>query len=226
MNSTRRTPSTSNFEQKLGEELLALAAEHGAATSPAGRPSVLRRRPLVAAVAVGAAAVVTALVLPAVLGVEHGGNAAYAVTQESDGTIALQLRDPAALSDMVATLQRYGVRAAGLEEARTPEECTLPEPNGTRAQPDRVRPGDGPGTVRIDPKLVPPGSTVLLTAGRTRIGGGVVTTFRAVVVEAVPACAPAPRIFAWHTADPSDPSAPPNATPTPTPTVLPSATSS
>ncbi|MFJ5923726.1 hypothetical protein ACIQF6_14110 [Kitasatospora sp. NPDC092948] len=211
MNSTRRTPSTSNFERKLGEELAALAAERSVAADRVARRSVLRRRPLLAAVAIGVAAVATALVLPAVLGVEHGGNAAYAVTQESDGTIALQLRDPAALADLVATLQRYGVRAAGIEEARTPEECTLPEPKGTRAQPDRVRPGDGPGTVRIDPKLVPPGSTVLLTAGRTRIGGTVMNSFRAVVVDAVPACVPAPQI---SVPGPADPSAAPVVSPT------------
>ncbi|MGW4378592.1 hypothetical protein [Kitasatospora sp. NPDC004531] len=196
-----RTPSTSHFEQLLGEELSALAAERAAAS--ARRPGVLRRRPLLAAVAVGAAAVVTALVLPAILGSAHGGNAAYAVTQESDGTIALKLRDPAALPDLVATLQRYGVRAAGIEQARTPEECTLPEPVGTRAQADRVRPGDGPGTVRIDPKLVPPGSTVLLTAGRTEVGGGVMSSFRAVVVDAVPACVPAPRITVGQVIEPS-----------------------
>ncbi|MFD8597439.1 hypothetical protein ACFV1L_20795 [Kitasatospora sp. NPDC059646] len=214
MTSPDRTPSTSHFEQRLGEELAALAAERaGAAT--AARRGVLRRRPLLAALAVGAAAVATALVLPMALGGEHGGNAAYAVTQESDGTIALQLRDPAALPDLVATLQRYGVRATGIEEARTPEECTLPEPVGTRAQSDRVRPGDGPGTVRIDPALVPPGSTVLLTAGRVEIPGGVLNSFRAVVVENVPACVPATRVVLGQVVDPS-------AVPSPTPTVLPS----
>lgn len=219
MNSTRRTPSTSSFEQKLGEELAALAAERG--TAPAARPSVLRRRPLLAAAAIGVAAVVAALVLPTMLGGEHGGNTAYAVTQESDGTIAVQLRDPAALADVVATLRRYGVRAVGMEEAKTAEECTLPEPKGTRAQNGRTHPGDGAGTVRIDPKLVPPGSTVLLTAGRTQVGTMVTDSFRVIVVDAVPACVPAPQIFVWGTADPSAVLSAP-----PTPTVLPSASPS
>ncbi|MFG2693908.1 hypothetical protein [Kitasatospora sp. NPDC048407] len=215
MTSSDRTPSTSNFERRLGEELAVLAAER----EPARRPGLLRRRPVLAALAVGAAAVATALVLPVALGGEHGGTAAYAVTREPDGTIALQLRDPAGLPDMVATLQRYGVPAAGIEEARTPEECTLPEPAGTRAQPDLVQPGDGPGMVRIDPKLVPPGSTVLLTAGRAEFPGGAFTTFRAVVVESVPDCVPATRIVVGQAVDPS-------ALPSPTQTVLPSAVSS
>ncbi|MFD8480747.1 hypothetical protein [Kitasatospora sp. NPDC059673] len=187
MTSTDRTPSTSNFERRLGEELAALAAER----EPARRPGVLRRRPVLAALAVGAAAVATALVLPVALGGEHGGTAAYAVTREPDGTIALQLRDPAGLPGMVATLQRYGVRAAWLEEASSADDCPLLYPVGARAQYDRVLPGDGPGTVRIDPRLVPAGSTVLLTAGHIPVGGQQsVSTFGARVVDTVPSCVP------------------------------------
>ncbi|OKJ10385.1 hypothetical protein [Kitasatospora sp. CB01950] len=201
MTSPDRTPSTSHFEQRLGEELTALAAERGAATASAARPSG-RRRPLLAAVAVGAAAVVTALVLPAVLSSEHGGSAAYAVTQEPDGTIALKLFDPAGLPGMVATLQRYGVKAAGMEEARSAEECPLPYPVGTGVQPSRVVPGDGPSTVRIDPKLVPAGSTVLLTSGHTAIGGQAVSSFGVRAVDTVPSCVP-PGV--WGKVAPSGP---------------------
>ncbi|MFJ1756867.1 hypothetical protein [Kitasatospora sp. NPDC088134] len=216
MTAPDRTPTTHGFEQRLGEHLVALAAERLPGDGPAPRRSVLRR-PVFAALAVGASALAAALVLPAALGGEHGGNAAYAVTQEDDGTILLELRDPAGLDGMVAELRKHGVKAVGLETAHTPAECPLPEPKGEAATANVVKGGFGtaPGTVRIDPGAVPAGRTLLLT---TWHGNGWQIVFSALVVEQVPTCVP-PLV---HTVPADAPFPPDGAVPAPSGSAAPS----
>ncbi|MFD0563166.1 hypothetical protein ACFQ2M_14810 [Kitasatospora saccharophila] len=192
MTSADRTPSTAAFERKLGEELIAMAAERAAgSTAPAPRRAPARRRPLLAALAVGAAAVATAVVLPAVLGGEHGGNAAYAVTEESDGSFLLELRDPAGLSDMVAELQAHGVEAAGLKHVQGTADDDCPAaPEQRSLAPDAVRFAHDSrhhGSV-VDPAKIPAGATVLL---RFWSYDGGQWTFSPTVVDTVPACLPA-----------------------------------
>ncbi|MFC8718994.1 hypothetical protein [Kitasatospora sp. NPDC057198] len=210
MTSADRTPSaptTAAFERKLGEELIAMAAERAAAV-PAQRRSAVRRRPLLAALAVGAAAVTTAVVLPAVLGGEHGGNAAYAVTEESDGTFLLELRDPAGLPDMVAELQAHGVKAAGLKRVQgAADDCPV-APEQRSLAPDAVRPAHGAqhnGTV-IDPAKIPAGATVLL---RFWAYDGGQWIFNATVTDTVPVCLPALRGTQLRQQSPSPTGAPP-----------------
>ncbi|GLW72243.1 hypothetical protein Kpho02_45420 [Kitasatospora phosalacinea] len=214
MTSADRTPSSSNFERALGEELVAMATERAAAPAPAPRRSAVRRRPLSAALAVGAAAVTTAVVLPAALGGGHGGSAAYAVTEESDGTFLLELRDPAGLPDMVAELRGHGVRAAGLKHVQGTADDDCPVvPDRPSPAPDAIRsePGDHPAE-RIDPSRIPAGATVLL---RFWAYDGGQWIFNATVVDAVPACLPALRGTEVHqqTPVPVPPDAPPSGAP-------------
>ncbi|WAL71759.1 hypothetical protein OU787_09720 [Kitasatospora sp. YST-16] len=213
MTSTDRTPSTAAFERRLGEELIAMAAERtaertteraagstagstvgSAATVPAPRRALLRR-PLPAALAVGAAAVATAVVLPAVLGGGQGGNAAYAVTEESDGTFLLELRDPTGLSDMVAELRGHGVKAAGLKHVQGTADDHCPDaPDQPSRAPAAVRsePGDH-AAERIDPSRIPAGATVLLRFWSYDADSPGAWVFNATVVDTVPACLPALR---------------------------------
>ncbi|BAJ28386.1 MULTISPECIES: hypothetical protein [Kitasatospora] len=185
MTSTDHTPSTTRFERALGEELIALAAERAAgSTAPAPRRR-RARRPLLAALAVGAAAVTAALVLPAALGGAHGGNAAYAVTEESDGTIAIRLFDPDGLDGMVAAVRAHGVKAAGFEVAHDTDTCPSASPLDS-AEPLAMRLSGGP-SVRFDPKDVPAGKTLLLVIEH---GVGRGFTFLTWLVDEVPACVP------------------------------------
>ncbi|MEV4557286.1 hypothetical protein AB0K51_09830 [Kitasatospora sp. NPDC049285] len=201
--SGRHAPSTSMFEQRLAEELAALATERARTARAAAHGPLFRwqaagphRRPLltgrrIAAVFAVAAAATTAVVLPSALGGAHGGAAAYAVTRGPGGTIALELRDPAGLPGMVAELQRYGVRAAGIEAAENEAQCPLPQPAGPPARANLELPGDTRTTVRIDPALIPPGATLLLITTPARPGAGAaVSAFTTRVVDAVPACVP------------------------------------
>ncbi|MEU5386552.1 hypothetical protein [Kitasatospora cineracea] len=204
MTSTDRTPSTVAFERRLGEELIAMAAERTAertteraAGSAAGSTATASapRRPLPAALAVGAAAVATAVVLPAVLGGGHGGNAAYAVTEESDGTFLLELRDPTGLSDMVAELRGHGVKAAGLKHVQGTADDHCPDaPDQPSRAPAAVRsePGDH-AAERIDPSRIPGGATVLLRFWSYDADSPGAWVFNATVVDTVPACLPALR---------------------------------
>ncbi|MGW4809035.1 hypothetical protein ACWEO5_33535, partial [Kitasatospora sp. NPDC004272] len=181
-----------------------------------------------AALAVGAAAVATAVVLPAVLGGEHGGNAAYAVTEESDGSFLLELRDPAGLSDMVAELQAHGVKAAGLKHVQGTADDDCPAaPEQRSLAPDAVRfahDSQHNGSV-IDPAKIPAGATVLLQFWSYDVAAPGAWTFSPTVVDTVPACLPANqgvRVGRQSPAPVPPSDAPPSGTPsgevTPVPT--------
>jgi hypothetical protein len=172
VNATDDTPplaTTSAFERRLGEELTTLATRrmrHDAFPAPRVQvrwASTFRhgRRPL--AVAAVVAATVAAVALPAVVSGPDGGSSAYAVTRDSDGTWRLELWQPGSLQPMVDKLRADGIPAVGLQETQEQAEaCQSRFPSGSSVLKPEHRPGDAPGTVRIDPSQIRPGSTVVL----------------------------------------------------------------
>ncbi|MGW4650858.1 hypothetical protein [Kitasatospora sp. NPDC004289] len=178
---------TDHFEQRLFEELTALASEPRPA-SPAPRRVLPRVRP-VPAIAVGLAATVAAVALPAVLAGESGGaGAAYAVSRGDDGSIAVEVHDLSAIDAVAAELRRLGVPAAAV---RASADCPLPFPEGPAARSVRAFPQDTSATVRIDPSQVPSGSTLLVIGQREEPGAGAeVVSVTTRVTGAVPACVP------------------------------------
>ncbi|MFJ5882585.1 hypothetical protein [Kitasatospora cineracea] len=84
--------------------------------------------------------------------------------------------------------------------------------------------GDTPGELRIDPRAVPAGQTLLLTATGLQGTDGVMTSFGAWLVDEVPACLP-PSVIVIPAGSPFPtdlPTGTPSGEVTPTPTPVPS----
>ncbi len=157
----------SRFEDELWEML---AREHGAATVRAGRPTHRaphRRRalPLAAAAVTLAAATATIVVLSA------GGSpsAAYAVTQNADGTVTLTLDEIIGVQPANEALAKLGVRAvvakveAGCDE--TGQTVRPPRPGSVLEMVETAKAGEGLGGLSwvIHPAAIPPGDTLRLS---------------------------------------------------------------
>jgi hypothetical protein len=184
----------SRFEDRLWAELV---EQHGAALAEQPvlvhpRPRHVRRGPI-AAVALALAAALAALVIA--LG-HGGGTSAYAVVNNPDGTVTVTIRELVGVQPANERLEELGIPAripptrsdcptgsADLRAARlTPAQSRKAfEPEG----------GHGSYSIRIDPKAIPPGDTLVLRAYELPSGA---IAMRALEIEGpAPSClAPAP----------------------------------
>ena len=155
----------SNFEDGLWSDLV---REHGSELALAPRPARRRLRrgvPLTA----GALVVAGAMIAAALILTAGTSPPAYAVSENSDGTVTVTINELLGVSGANAELVRLGVRAT---VARVEPGCNAsanlvpgPPPLATKmVHPDR------PGVMTIDPSLIPPGDTLRISAERLSSG--------------------------------------------------------
>ncbi|MET7465940.1 hypothetical protein [Nonomuraea sp. NPDC005501] len=153
-------------------------------------------RPAVLAPVLGLAAA-AAVALPLVLG---GGSPAYALTDNPDGTVRIQIREVRDADKLESDLRAKGMNVV-VDYIPRGKRCS-PQPRAERFLPDEEAPlhvfpdpepltpgGDGPGFV-IDPRVIKDGQTgVLEFSVDEHPNGGVVAGIWARVAEgAVAAC--------------------------------------
>jgi hypothetical protein len=181
--------AVSRFEDRLWSELV---EQHGAALVEQPvivhtRPRRVRRGP-VAVVGLALAAALAVLVIAFGHG---GGTSAYAVVTNPDGTVTVTIRELAGVQPANERLEELGVPAripptrsdcptsgADLRAAHlTPEQSRKTfEPEG----------GHGSVSIRINPKAIPSGDTLVLKAYELPSG---LIAMRAIVIEGpAPAC--------------------------------------
>jgi hypothetical protein len=103
-----------HFRRQLADELLVHTDELPAAESTALRkPAPRHRRRIALTMAVAAAAVTAAIVVP-VSGSDGGAQAAYAVTPHKDGTVTIQLFNSSGLPGLQESLRKLGIPAVAL----------------------------------------------------------------------------------------------------------------
>jgi hypothetical protein len=154
----------STFEDRLWSEL---AREHGEeirlhGTTATNHPARRRRRPAVlAATALSTACVTAAAVLA--LTATTAAPPAYAVSDNSDGTVTVTLNDISALTALNAELARDGIRAKAV-----PLSATCP----TRGFPHAMPAGTNPSTytLTIVPADIPAGFTAVVAASESSSG--------------------------------------------------------
>jgi hypothetical protein len=185
------------FEDRLWSELVeqhgALLAEPPARARPPARERRLVRRGPLAALGLALAAGVAALVIA--LG-GHGGGSAYAVVPNADGTVTVTISELAGVEPANERLAELGlpVRAAAVEAGCPVSRRQLPfvhlPPDQTRALYEPIVGRDGV-SLRVNPKAIPHGDTLLLSADEPRAG---FVFMRGLVIEgAAPSCvAPVP----------------------------------
>jgi hypothetical protein len=155
---------------KFEDELLTdLMHEYGAALQPA-RPRPRSRIPR--AVQLAAAAAATAgIVVGAVAGIGGGGNPAYAVTQNPDGSVTITISDMSGVAGTNVRLRALGVRAVAVPvQAGCPAITSLPRPSAlpTSSRGRTTRLPDGGVAVYV--QGIPPGDLVVI-AVKARPGG-------------------------------------------------------
>ncbi|MDX3321204.1 hypothetical protein PV415_30315 [Streptomyces sp. ME03-5684b] len=172
-----------HFKRRLASELASMAAEYGPA--PVTRTPARRLHVRFTVAAVTAAAAAAAVVIPTVSG--SGSAPAYAVTQQDDGSLTLEIRDTDGMSDLQDKLDELGVRAKVLEGDDRCATGAPPEAPGAHLRyPMTFSDADGPGSVHFDPDLIHENETLLIVVG-TRED----TTIRSLssrLVTQVPAC--------------------------------------
>ncbi|MBB5936476.1 hypothetical protein [Streptomyces zagrosensis] len=142
------------FKQLLASELSVMAAEAAPDQAPSA-PTRRRRAPLaIAAVATAAAA---AVIVPTVSG--SGSTPAYAVTEQDDGSVILDLRRAEGLPGLQRELKKLHLPAVALEGD---ENCSKGHPGiGTYATAFAVmKYPSAPGKARIYPDVIPKGTWV------------------------------------------------------------------
>lgn len=175
-----------NFEDHLWRELV---TQHGdelarVTMTQAAPRSTLRSRPaLLTGTGVGIAGLAAAGIFA--LGAFHT-EAAYAVTQNPDGTFTVSLSELSALPALNKELAQDGIPATAVPVSTS---CTAGAPgeqiwDGHRADP----PAD---TVMLDTKLIPSGDVLVLGAAQTTSSG---STFLVTTTMAAPgpSCLPSP----------------------------------
>jgi len=177
------------FADQLYEDLM---REHGAALqalsedTPAAAPARRRRhraaRP--AWLTAGAGIVTAAVTMGFVL---FGGSAgaAYAVTQNPDGTVSVAVHEASAISSANTTLKAMGVRAVVVpvrDGCPRLDTVTSPQPGGEISV--QVRKGDGTA-ITVSAKGIPANETLVL--GFDSVRGGMVTA-AGLVKGKVPGC--------------------------------------
>ncbi|GLY97203.1 hypothetical protein [Actinoplanes sp. NBRC 103695] len=148
------------FKQRLASELSAMAT-HPAPAQAARNPARRLRLPFMIAT-VAAAAVAVAVVVPALSGA--GDSPAYAVTQENDGSLVMDLKRGDGMPGLEKQLKKMGVRAAIL---KGDEDCAtgIPPmvPGSSQREPVTYF-DDDPGKARINPDRIRDGETLLIVA--------------------------------------------------------------
>ena len=171
------------FKQRLASELSAMAT-HPAPAQAARTPSRRLRVPFTIA-AVAAAAVAAAIVVPTLSGA--GNSPAYAVTQEDDGSLIMDLKRGDGMPGLEKQLKKMGVRAAIL---KGDEDCStgMPPvvPGSSQREPVTYFDND-PGKARINPDRIRDGETLLLVA-EFRNGEDTPFAVSDRLVQKVPAC--------------------------------------
>ncbi|MCX4627225.1 MULTISPECIES: hypothetical protein [unclassified Streptomyces] len=176
------------FEERLKEELLAIAADRSrieeqvdfAVRSPARR----FRMPL--AVGVAAAAAAGLLVALPVVGDDGGSSAAYALSKGSDGTITVRLFHPEGMPGLERELRALGVSVALVP--KIPAAQCAEWPAGGFDSAEGLLSSDGSGFVlKINSTTLPPGRTLVL--GQSRANPKAVS-FGSLKASLVPSCLP------------------------------------
>ncbi|GAA1962091.1 hypothetical protein [Kitasatospora viridis] len=194
------------FQERLGEQLALLAAERPVPATAPGAPRARRSRVLLAA---GALTVLTAgLVAYPVLGHDTSpGSAAYAVTTGADGETLVKLFNRDGIPRLQKDLASRGIPFVAVQES-SPSSCPkadgvlVPDPVLTyldqHPAADRgavppeilreslVTSSDGSFAVRITPRTMPPGSTLVLSVPPGSTSG----PFGMAVYWKVPTCVP------------------------------------
>ncbi|TDU75653.1 hypothetical protein [Streptomyces sp. KS 21] len=186
------------FEERLKEELLAIAADRSrieeqtdfTVRSPARR----FRMPL--ALGVAAAAAAGLLVALPVVGDDGGGAPAYALTKSSDGTITVKLFNPGGLPGLERELRTLGVSFTRIP-VKPANECSEWPPGGfDEANGLLTSEGDGP-LLKINSTTLPAGHTLVFTMHEKGPWRG---SFGSLRTSLVPSCIP--DIFSWGTDGP------------------------
>ncbi|MFE6845999.1 hypothetical protein [Streptomyces sp. NPDC057686] len=177
------------FEERLKQELLAIAADRSrieeqvdfSVRSPARR----FRMPLAVGVTAAAAAAGLLVALP-VLGDDGGPSAAYAVSKGNDGTITVRLFHPEGMPGLERELRALGVSVALVP--RIPAAQCTEWPAGGFDSAEGLLSSDGSGFVlKINSATLPPGRTLVL--GRSRAHPEAVS-FGSLKTSLVPSCLP------------------------------------
>jgi hypothetical protein len=154
-----------NFEDELWTDLL---QAHGDGLATAQRPAQRRARTRPLALTAGAVGVVgvgtvLALTLTATTSVP-----AYAVTENSDGTVTITLHDISGVTGVNAKLAALGVRARAVTPRPDCMAVEIPDPTDWTANantnPLTVASNVAQGKVVIQPRAIPVGVTLVLMA--------------------------------------------------------------
>jgi len=171
-----------NFEDNLLRDLM---VNHGSELARGGRPRARRVAFRPGRVVAGMMAVATV----ATVGLTTLGNspAAYAVTQNPNGTVTVSIQDIQAIGPANAVLQALGVRAKAVPMT---SDCESLEGDVTYRGPFSIV-TDANGSVTLGQNL-PVGYTVLLTVDNSPgVGNGL--GFSAPVKDPAPSCFLNPR---------------------------------
>lgn len=167
----QHNPST-NFEDRLLAQLRAVVAQRGAAeaaeTAEAPAPTPARRRGPRLALGGAVALVAVAAALIVSVGGE-GTSAAYAVEPQPNGDVSVQINDLSDASGIEAALKQAGIPAdvtylpAGMTCRRSGLEA-FPGDSMLTGHVDADGVSDGSLTFKVDPHVLGPGQTLVLTA--------------------------------------------------------------
>ncbi|MBQ0951207.1 hypothetical protein [Streptomyces sp. RK76] len=136
------------FKDRLASELSAMATT--TAPAPVAAAPVRRLRVPLMAAGVATAAAAAAVILPSVSG--SGASPAYAVTEEDDGSVIVDLNRPEGLPGLQKQLKELGIRAVAQQGDK---DCAAGYPGGwALAEAVLTYPSD-PGKVRIYPDRLP-----------------------------------------------------------------------
>ncbi|MEV0838620.1 hypothetical protein AB0I55_03580 [Actinocatenispora sera] len=176
---------TGKFENSLFNDLVRDHAADEAMLTTASRRRI--GRPL----AVGAAAVAIGGIATAAVVVGGGQSSpAYAVTKHGDGTVTVSFRDVHAVDPANAQLKKLGlpVRAAPVQRGCTAHSKS---PSTPRHHYLRAIVGMSGKSVTVDPRLVPPHTTLVIGVPQLNPPKGQGLKFLATdVIGAAPACLP------------------------------------
>ncbi|MEV0413136.1 hypothetical protein AB0I68_20655 [Streptomyces sp. NPDC050448] len=175
------------FEERLKEELLAIAADRSRIEEQVDFTvrSPVRRFRMPLAVGVAAAAAVALLALP-VVGEDGGSSPAYALTKSGDGTITVKLFNPEGLPGLERELRALGVGIARIP-VKPASECSEWPPGGFD-QADGLVTSEGDGALlKINSKTLPAGHTLVFAMSEKSPRRG---SFGSLRTSLVPSCIP------------------------------------
>ncbi|WP_128377621.1 hypothetical protein [Streptomyces cavernae] len=170
------------YKQRLASELSAMAT-HPAPVTATRAPARRLRVPFTIA-AVATAAVAAAVVVPTLSG--SGSSPAYAVTQRSDGSVALDLNRAEGLPGLQQQLKKLGLPAVVLEGD---ENCATGKPPlapGAEGRYPMTYTNTKPFKGIIDPDLIRDGETLLIVADFRDDDSVLSVSYR--LVSKVPTC--------------------------------------